>query len=163
MLSKCITPEDASLVLLKGGDVVCNGRYVWKCKDTSSQDWCNIYPVNSEFVFLAWQLIDAIPDPIVKEVPKTNTTEPVDVKPPVFYEPSDARLKAQMTQIALWKDFEQVALYVVPVTIKEFWDNFYANVSLFYSNEGFVEALGSYNSWHFPTEDKFKTFRGTTV
>jgi hypothetical protein len=46
--------------------------------------------------------------------------------------------------------------------VQEVWDNFYADVSLFYSNEGFVEVLGAYTDWHDPA-DYYKDFEGLPV
>jgi hypothetical protein len=146
---------------IKSGDKICQGRYVWKCKDTVDTDWCNIYSVESEFVFLAWQLIDAYPDPIVLApiAPASNSTVSNTTK---YQEPSDEFLLAHMDSFALLKDFEQLETYILPISIDEVWDNFYADVSLFYSNEGFIEALGNYTNWHEPA-DYYKDFEGLPV
>jgi hypothetical protein len=60
---KCISEDAARLITnFKSGDKVCQGRYVWKCRDVSKQDWCNTYPVGSEYANLAWVLLDALPE-----------------------------------------------------------------------------------------------------
>jgi hypothetical protein len=60
---KCISEDAARLITnFKSGDKICQGRYVWKCRDVSKQDWCNTYPVGSEYANLAWVLLDALPE-----------------------------------------------------------------------------------------------------
>ena len=55
--------------------------------------------------------------------------------------------------------------YILPISIQEFWDSFYANHSLFSSqlSHAATETFGVYTDWFEPEENKFRTFDGSPV
>ena len=95
-----------------------------------------MYPVTSEYVFLAWSLIDAFPDPI-KQAPVIPPSNSTDTGKGSYKEPTDDALVSYINSFPLLPNFELLETYVLPISVDEVWDNFYADVSLFYSNEGF--------------------------
>jgi len=85
----------------KNGDTICRGeRYVYKCREVSGLDWCNIHQMGSEYAYLAWELIDAYPEEVetieethkAKIIPKTDPTTDDNTTQPsletVYSEPS---------------------------------------------------------------------------
>lgn len=52
---------------------------------------------------------------------------------------------------------------MLPLSVQEVWDLFYADESLFYSDKAYAiaETLGYYSSWHDPSEAKFESFVDT--
>lgn len=48
------------------GDKVCVGEdedaYIWECRAVSDNDWCNIHSPESDFGYLAWKLVDGVPE-----------------------------------------------------------------------------------------------------
>jgi hypothetical protein len=148
---------------IKGGDKVCSGRYVWKCKDAEDQDWCNIYSADSEYVFLAWQLLDSLPDPIITSTSETTVIIPKENKTKPFVESSDSTLVAYIKSFPLLPDFELVDTYVLPLNITQCWDLFFSDGSLFSSQEATFEQIDNYNSWHAPTDPQYQTFYDYTV
>jgi|LakMenEpi03Aug12_release.lakeMendotaPanAssembly.Ray.scaffolds.fasta_scaffold1650970_1 hypothetical protein len=85
----------------KSGDMICQGeRYVYKCREVSGPDWCNIHQMGSEYAYLAWELIDAYPEEVetieethkAKIIPKTDPTTDDNTTQPsletVYSEPS---------------------------------------------------------------------------
>jgi len=51
----------------------------------------------------------------------------------------------------------------LPISVQEVWDNYYADVSFFYSSEATAETVGEHDPvWHDP-EPYYKTFEGIPV
>ena len=63
---KCVAEDQAKLITdFKSGDTVCQGqRYVYKCREVSGPDWCNVHQMGSEYAYLAWELIDTFPEQV---------------------------------------------------------------------------------------------------
>jgi hypothetical protein len=103
-----------------------------------------------------------------KKTPAKEKEHPVihPVIVEVYDEPTEEELKEYMNGFPLRSDFQMVNNpYILPISIQEFWDTFYADHSLFSSqlSHAASETFGVYTDWYEPEEDKFKTFDGTPV
>lgn len=81
-------------------------------------------------------------------------------------EPSQAELLKLIKKVPLKEGFEQVAdAYTLPISITQFWDTFFADDSLFYSQLSHpeTEKFGEYSSWFKPTDKKYTSFEGSSV
>lgn len=80
-----------------------------------------------------------------------------------YKEPSDAELLSFMDQFPLLPGFTLLQTYILPISVQEVWDNYYADVSFFYSSEATAETVGEHDPvWHDP-EPYYKTFEGIPV
>ena len=46
------------------GDIVCNNDYVWRCRGSTSRNYCQRYGPESANGYLAWELLEGVPEPI---------------------------------------------------------------------------------------------------
>jgi hypothetical protein len=140
---------------------VCTGRYVWECLDSVDQNWCNIYAADSPYVFLAWRLLDTVPDPI------TNTSTPiVSNSTSSITELTDDELIEYMANIPLLDGLtSRTELQrVLPISVTEAWTHLMADQSDFYSPAAYEDVIVSYDpSWYEPTETTYKLFLGQPV
>jgi hypothetical protein len=179
---KCV-PFDQAIndgVKFQSGDMVCDGeRYVWHCKDVSASDWCNLYPIGSKFSYLAWELVDAFPKPIenvadeTKEHPDVDIDvkdpeepkEPASVEDSSYDEPDADHVQGLHDPYPLMDEFTSVMdTYVLPYSLKEYWDNFYADNCPHFYNEVLSakgdEPLNWSETWYTPFEDEYLEWYG---
>ena len=87
----CVSLDTIPLPEFQAGDTACEGdKYVWECRDVSAQDWCNIHLPTSALGYLAWELIDGVPNSVTVETMEIERNESR------YEEPSQADLLAQM-------------------------------------------------------------------
>ena len=112
------------------GDRVCIGAledaYIWECRQFSDKDWCNVHSPTSDTGYLAWKLIDGLPqimDPSLSE--DSDDEEEIDNGPKDL---SDNEMLAIMDDhpvIDGWIRYMQNV--VLPLSIEQTWDCFFAD------------------------------------
>ena len=86
-------------VKFEADDTACEGdKYVWRCRQVSANDWCNIHLPNTEYGYLAWELLAGLPHGVDEDIIIAER----EAKP--YVEPTDAELLRAMNDIVLEDD-----------------------------------------------------------
>jgi hypothetical protein len=73
-------------------------------------------------------------------------------------EPTEEQLIAYMNSIPMFNEFILLKVYVLPMSIEEIWDYFYADQSLFYAADAYDNDIDSYTNWFKPFDPLYQTF-----
>jgi len=58
-----------------GGDKACSEKYVWQCRK-SAGDWCSMREIETTYAYLAWRLVEGVPE-VVETIEEARKTEEV--------------------------------------------------------------------------------------
>ena len=111
------------------GDKACIGEdngYIWECREVSASDWCNIYPPESETGYLAWKLIDGVPDLFD---PNASQDEEESGQKDL----SDAEMLKLMADHPLEEGWTRyMRNLVLPLSVEQTWDCFFDDEAPFF-------------------------------
>ena len=152
----CVPLEQAADIQFEAEDTVCEGeKYVWKCRQVSANDWCNMHLPNTEYGYLAWELLAGLPHIVEEDIIIAER----EAKP--YVERSDAELLRSMNEIELEDGMsEHLQPIILNMSLEEFWNAFYDDSAPFFVADIVADngdQVNGFTYWQEPPELDYLT------
>lgn len=144
------------------GDVVCE-KYVWKCRDFSRADFCNLYQPINKFGYIAWELLPFHPNQVqyvdheYHEVPEEEFDPNFEPVVPQEVEPTHEELLSLINSIPLEAGYEMLFdPIVLPLGLHDMYENFYKDHAEYGYESNIIdrgESVITSTEWGTPIRD----------